>query len=127
MPEALGSGAGFAMGASTKQGVALVSGSKSKIMLGALAMALVVVAPGIARAEGDVFIAGVEPDRRPADAPKLMVTVHPQAWYVRAVSGVVAPYPQSLFFLDNQGDWYTPFNRPGLLGPYDIRGWHKSK
>jgi hypothetical protein len=38
---------------------------------------------------------------------------------------VSQPYPASLRFLEDQGNWYTPFNRPGMLPPYDIRGWHR--
>lgn len=103
-----------------------MSGSTMKYLLCGLGLFLMAPAPANAAAD-EVFVAGVAPDRRPANAPKVMVAMHPQAWYVRAVSGVVAPYPQSLFFLDNQGDWFTPFNRAGMPGPYDIRGWHKSK
>ncbi len=25
----------------------------------------------------------------------------------------------------SQGEWYTPFSRPGMPGPYDLRGWHR--
>ena len=103
-----------------------MSGPTRKILLTTLGLMLLGAVPVPAQAQDDVFVSGVQPDRRPATAPRLMVAMHPQAWYVRAVRGVVAPYPQSLFFLDNQGDWYTPFNRPGMPGPYDIRGWHKS-
>ena len=28
-------------------------------------------------------------------------------------------------FLEDQGNWYTPFNHPGMTGRYDIRGWHR--
>lgn len=73
----------------------------------------------------EVFVAGVAPDRRPEGAPRVLAPLRPQAWYVAAVKGVEPPYPHSLFFLDNQGDWYTPFNRPGLLDRYDIRGLHR--
>ena len=102
-------------------------GSKTKTLFCGLGLLLMAAVSPPASAEDDVFVSGLAPDRRPASAPKVMVTVHPQAWYVHAVSGVVPPYPQSLFFLDHQGDWFTPFNRPGMPAPYDIRGWHKSK
>ncbi len=82
--------------------------------------ALTVTAPMAA----ETFVAGVHPDRRPEGAPRITAPNRPQSWYVAAVRGVEPPYPQSLFFLDNQGDWYTPFNRPGMPGRYDIRGWH---
>ncbi len=45
-------------------------------------------------------------------------------WYREALTGVERPYPYSLKFLEDQGAWYTPFNRPGMTGRYDIRHWH---
>ena len=55
-----------------------------------------------------------------------MVTDYPKdgPWYAQALSGVVEPYPYSLRFLEDQGGWFTPFTKPGMTGPYDIRGWH---
>ena len=47
-----------------------------------------------------------------------------EQWYQRALTGVAPPYPSSLRFLEDQGEWYTPFNHPGMTGPYDIRRWH---
>jgi hypothetical protein len=86
--------------------------------------AMFVMAPASILA--DEFIAGVEPSQRPAGAPVIASFNKDAAWYRHALSGVVAPYPPSLRFLENQGAWYTPFNRPGLTGPYDIRNWHGS-
>ncbi len=70
-------------------------------------------------------IAGVKPDQRPEGAPVIKEFKKDAEWYARALHGVVPPYPASLHFLENQGAWYTPFNHPGMTGPYDIRGWHK--
>lgn len=70
-------------------------------------------------------VAGVDPSQRPAGAPVIEWVQHNQAWYKKALTGVQTPYPRSLYFLDNQGDWYTPFNRPGMAAPYDLRGWHR--
>lgn len=70
-------------------------------------------------------IAGVQPDQRPEEAPRITEVQHDQAWYHRALHGVSEPWPSSLLFLDHQGDWYTPFNRPGMPGRYDIRGWYQ--
>ncbi len=70
------------------------------------------------------FTAGVQPDRRPEGAPRITEVFHPRDWYVRALTGITPPYPHSLFFLDAQGDWYSPFILPGMPGRYDIRGWH---
>jgi hypothetical protein len=80
-----------------------------------------------AKALAETFIAGTEPSLRPAGAPVLTSFTKDAAWYRTALSGVEAPpYPFSLRFLEDQGAWYTPFNRPGLTGPYDIRNWHGS-
>jgi hypothetical protein len=38
--------------------------------------------------------------------------------------GVSSPIPESLKFLNDQGAWFNPFTRPGMTGPYDLRGWH---
>jgi hypothetical protein len=71
------------------------------------------------------FVAGLVPDRRPADAPAIKDPKHDDAWRSSALRGVVQPAPDSVTrFLGDQGAWYTPFSRPGMPGPYDIRGMH---
>ena len=70
-------------------------------------------------------IAGVTPYQRPAGAPVIQWVQHDRAWFEHALTGIQRPYPRSLYFLDNQGNWYTPFTRPGMTPPYDIRGWHQ--
>jgi hypothetical protein len=72
----------------------------------------------------DVFIAGVDPSERPADAPVISETVKDPSWFAAALSGVEEPFPDSLGFLEDQGAWFNPFLRPGMTGPYDIRDWH---
>ena len=72
-------------------------------------------------------IAGVTPWERPAGAPVIEWVRHDQSWYARALTGIAKPWPRSLYFLENQGNWYTPFNHPGMLPPYDIRGWHSNR
>jgi len=79
-----------------------------------------------ASAATETFIAGLEPSMRPSTAPVLSEFVKDAAWYRTALTGIVAPYPASLRFLEDQGAWHTPFNRPGMTGPYDIRNWHGS-
>ena len=69
-------------------------------------------------------IAGLEPDQRPDNAPVITQAEKNDAWYEQALTGISRPYPHSLGFLEDQGNWYTPFNHPGMLNPYDIRGWH---
>ena len=91
-----------------------------------LAMVGCVILPaGVASAQGPV--AGTAPDRRPDGAPVIARLEHDGAWFRRALTGVERPYPWSLRFLDDQGAWHTPFNRPGMTGPYDIRGWHRER
>ena len=68
---------------------------------------------------------GLNPDRRPDGAPVIEWVKHDRAWYQQALTGINPPYPKSLYFLDNQGDWYTPFSRPGMPGYYDLRGWYR--
>jgi hypothetical protein len=72
-------------------------------------------------------VGGVSPATRPANAPKITQVEHGQDWYRSALTGVSAPYPRSLSFLDNQGNWYTPFSRRGMPGRYDIRQLHGAR
>lgn len=69
-------------------------------------------------------VAGARPEQRPAQAPVIQQYAKSPAWYAQALRGVYPPYPRSLGFLDAQGAWYTPFTRPGMAAPYDLRGWH---
>ncbi len=80
---------------------------------------------GLSQANDSYPIAGTRPDARPAGAPVIEWVRHDQSWFKHALTGVQPPFPRSLYFLDNQGNWYTPFTRPGMTGPYDLRGWHK--
>lgn len=75
----------------------------------------------------DLFIAGTSPDQRPANAPKIETFQKTAQWYQTALHGITLPFPQSLQFLEQQGAWYTPFNHPGMTGPYDIRHWHDAR
>ncbi|MEW5787665.1 MAG: hypothetical protein AB1899_07410 [Pseudomonadota bacterium] len=81
--------------------------------------------PVPAAAEGEPAIAGEAPYRRPQDAPSVTAFTRDAAWYRQALTGVSRPYPASLRFLEDQGRWHTPFTRPGMTGPYDIRNWHQ--
>ena len=89
----------------------------------ALAIAALCSFSGIVSAEFP--IAGVEPSQRPIGAPVITSVDRDADWYSQALHGVTRPYPSSLRFLEDQGNWYTPFNHPGMPGPYDIRGWHR--
>jgi len=72
----------------------------------------------------DTVITGVAADRRPVTAPTIHVFTKDAAWYEHSLQGIERPYPASLRFLEDQGAWFTPFSRPGMTGPYDIRRWH---
>ena len=69
-------------------------------------------------------IAGLTPYERPSGAPVIEQVVKKDGWYQDALTGVSKPYPSSLGFLEDQGNWYTPFIHPGMPGRYDIRGWY---
>jgi hypothetical protein len=91
-----------------------------------VATAMLCALPNIGFAQ-DVFIAGVDPSKRPEGAPVIEGVDKSGTWYPRALQGVVQPYPYSLHFLENQGNWFNPFIHPGMPGRYDIRGWHKPR
>lgn len=76
---------------------------------------------------GPYPVAGLTPSQRPAAAPVITGMAKDAAWYQQALTGVTAPYPASLSFLEDQGAWFTPFVRPGMTGPYDIRHWHEKQ
>jgi hypothetical protein len=84
-------------------------------------------APAAAAAGTGFPIAGMTPWQRPAGAPVITEVVRTPAWYGQALTGISQPFPYSLRFLEDQGNWYTPFNRPGMPGRYDIRGWHQGR
>ena len=79
----------------------------------------------ISASAADYPVAGTAPSQRPENAPVIEWVQHDRAWYEYALTGVDAPYPKSLYFLDNQGNWYTPFTIPGMTGPYNLRNWHR--
>lgn len=92
------------------------------VLAGLPMLALTLVLPAAALA--DYPVAGTAPYQRPEGAPRIETLDRGEDWYSQALTGVSSPYPASLRFLENQGNWYTPFNRPGMNGRYDIRGWH---
>ena len=96
-----------------------------KIAIRVAVFAGMVAGPGIGiSAEGGFPIAGTQPSERPVGAPMILEVQKPPGWYTRALTGISQPYPASLRFLEDQGNWYTPFNHPGMPGYYDIRHWH---
>jgi hypothetical protein len=97
---------------------------KSKAKLAAILIGIGAVQGAMALADDGYPIAGTQPSERPAGAPMIREVRKPEGWFTRALTGISRPYPPSLRFLEDQGNWYTPFNHPGMYGRYDIRGWH---
>lgn len=88
---------------------------------------LVLIAAGASAHGQDGYpIAGVKPGQRPEGAPVIREVIRDQGWESRFYQGIAKPVPK-LPSAGEQGAWYTPFNRPGMPPPYDIRDWHQSK
>ena len=85
------------------------------------ALGLTICLAGSAHAEA-VFIAGLAPYERPQDAPTITRFIQTDAWREAFFRGITPPVPASLDWVRDQGAWYTPFSRPGMAPPYDIRG-----
>ena len=71
-----------------------------------------------------VEIAGLAPDRRPVSAPTITSAPVSNELKAHRLFGVVPPWPGNVERIAEQGNWYSPFFRPGMTGPYDLRGWH---
>lgn len=72
------------------------------------------------------FVAGTTPWQRPTQAPVIKTHVVTPEMRSAMLKGVSEPVPASLKFLNDQGAWYTPFDRPGMPGYYDLRQMHGS-
>ena len=83
--------------------------------------AVALFSAGVTCAIAQDFVGGSTPDRRPASAPTIKSFERAPDWMARARRGISEPYPASLRFLEDQGGWFTPFTRPNMPGPYDIR------
>ena len=96
------------------------------IMFGLCLNFKVMGAEPIAEQSGEYIspTAGVQPDQRPAGAPVITSVIKDKEWYKKAETGLQPPFSPSLSFLLYQGNWFNPFIHAGMLGKYDIRGWH---
>lgn len=94
-----------------------------RIPIAILATLLVAALPATARAQAPGIV-GLAPHQRPVDAPVLGQFSPDLGWRARTLRGVTEPIPPTLRFIDSHGAWYTPFDRPGMPGRYDLRGWH---
>lgn len=92
---------------------------------GALAIGLMALSLPSWSADAEAApIAGLTPDQRPVGAPVLRSVVRTPEQAGKTTRGVDRPLPSGLEWLKDQGAWYTPFDRPGMVGYYDLRGWH---
>lgn len=69
-------------------------------------------------------IAGLKPDQRPEGAPVVRTEAVDPAVKNTRLTGISAPLPGNVERIAEQGNWYSPMFRPGMPGPYDLRGWH---
>jgi len=88
---------------------------------------VVLLAMGATQVAAQDFVGGTTPDRRPVGAPSIKAFERTPDWLARARLGIAEPYPASLKFLEDQGGWFTPFTRPNMPGPYDLRGLHAAR
>ena len=96
---------------------------RSMMVSSAVAMLVTMSMP----AHADPFIAGLQPDRRPAGAPSITTfKVSPELKAAR-LKGVSAPLPGNVEVIAMQGAWFSPMFRPGMTGPYDLREWHGAR
>lgn len=90
----------------------------------ALAQAPAASAPAAPAAATAPFIAGLKPYERPANAPHVADVPMPEAQVKADLRGVSEPFPGNVATIVATGHWFVPMRRPGMTGPYDIRGWH---
>lgn len=93
-------------------------------MLGRIVVVVSLVGATSVAVARDYPMAGLTPDRRPEGAPVVVQNNRAPKWEERFFFGITGKRPASLAWSADQGSWYTPFDRPGMTGPYDIRGWH---
>lgn len=97
-----------------------------KLLPAAWCLLSVVSLPCLAATEGDrrPYVAGMAPHVRPVNAPVIREVKQTLEWRQKALQGIGEPVPASLKFLNDQGAWYTPFDRAGMPGYYDLRQMH---
>jgi len=70
------------------------------------------------------WVAGLAPDRRPTDAPRLAAAAPSPALKQQRLAGIAQPWPGNVERIAEQGNWYSPMFAPGMPGRYDLRGLH---
>ena len=61
-------------------------------------------------------VAGLTPYERPAGAPLIKTLARTPEQTARLTAGVAQPLPLGIEWLKDQGAWYNPFTRPGMVG-----------
>lgn len=72
-------------------------------------------------------VAGLKPDRRPEGAAVIQPAAVDAATRNTRLTGISEPWPGNVERIAEQGPWYSPMFRPGMPGPYDLRGWHAAR
>ena len=70
------------------------------------------------------WIAGEEPGRRPAAAPRITEFNATDALAQQRLRGISQPYPGNTAAIARQGAWWSPMFQPGMPGYYDLRNLH---
>lgn len=93
--------------------------------MGRLTLAAVFALFVASTAEGEAppAVAGLLPTQRPSAAPRVTRAAPPPEAVARARRGIDQAQ-RGFSFLSDQGAWYTPFDRPGMTGRYDLRRLH---
>ena len=95
---------------------------KSNLLVWAL------LAPGLTGfAWGASFVAGSAPAQRPVDAPTIKQHQITAESLGKRLHGVTDPLPPNVVDAALAGSWFMPLAHPGMTGPYDIRGWHRTE
>ena len=93
-------------------------------LLAGLLTSLAVQAQAIDAPVAGAPVAGLQPDRRPAAAPRLAAVVADAALKQRRLAGISPPWPGNVERIAEQGAWFSPMFAPGMTGRYDLRGLH---
>lgn len=78
----------------------------------------------VAQSTPSRFIAGLAPNHRPEHTPVIREYAVSEQQRKQALTGISQPTSSGFAFIDDQQAWFTPFNRPGMIGYYDLRTWH---